>query len=127
MNNENLLPPAKKGEVRNPNGRPKGAKNWSTIFKKYAKLKIKPSDLNIDMGNEDLANKKITQQDIVAIRLWLKAMKKCDARDIELLINRMDGLLKQPFEMTNTEPININFNNKPREDLKSDTDIEINE
>lgn len=27
------LKPAKKGEVRNPNGRPKGLKNWPTIFK----------------------------------------------------------------------------------------------
>ena len=31
MANEQNLIPAKKGEVRNPNGRPKGVKNWHTI------------------------------------------------------------------------------------------------
>jgi hypothetical protein len=126
MNDNNLIP-AKTGEKRNMKGRGKGAKNWSTIFKKYAKLKVKPSDLGLKMPLEELNDKRLTIKDIIAMRLCLKAMTKTDARDIELLINRMDGLLKQPFEMTNTEPININFNNKPKEDLKSDTDIEINE
>jgi len=29
--NKNLLPPMKKGETRNPNGRPKGQRNYKTI------------------------------------------------------------------------------------------------
>lgn len=33
MANEQNLKPAQPGEVRNPNGRPKGAKSWSTIVK----------------------------------------------------------------------------------------------
>lgn len=31
MANEQNLIPAKPGEIRNPNGRPKGSKNWSTL------------------------------------------------------------------------------------------------
>ena len=33
MANEENLIPAKKGEVRNPKGKPKGTKHWSTIVK----------------------------------------------------------------------------------------------
>jgi hypothetical protein len=38
-NDENLIPP-KPGEVRNPNGRPKGSKNRSTIARKNYPKKI---------------------------------------------------------------------------------------
>lgn len=34
MTREDNLIPAKKGEVRNPNGKPKGTKHWSTIVRK---------------------------------------------------------------------------------------------
>jgi hypothetical protein len=34
-NEQNLIPPPQKGEVRNPNGRPKGSKNRSTIARKW--------------------------------------------------------------------------------------------
>lgn len=42
------LNPVKKGEVRNPNGRPKGAKNWSTHFRRL-------------MGDEKLLKSVISQ------------------------------------------------------------------
>ena len=35
-NDENLIP-AKKGEVRNPNGRPKGSKNTTTLIREAIK------------------------------------------------------------------------------------------
>jgi DNA-binding FadR family transcriptional regulator len=47
------------------------------------------------MLNEELENKKLSIQEIIGMRLLLKAATKTDARDIELLINRMDGLLTQ--------------------------------
>lgn len=31
--NKNLLPPMKKGETRNPNGRPLGQRNYATIYR----------------------------------------------------------------------------------------------
>jgi len=44
MANDYNLRPAKKGEVRNPNGRPKGAKNKSTQLKRLLKDLAKISD-----------------------------------------------------------------------------------
>ena len=105
MSKEDLIP-AKKGEVRNKKGRP-GVKNWSTLFRKYAKTKIKPSSIDVDMPDEKYFEKNMTIQDIIVIRLLYKAMKKTDARDIEMIINRMDGLLKQSIDI---ESSNLNTN-----------------
>jgi hypothetical protein len=40
---ENIIPP-KKGEIRNPKGKPKGTKNRATILKKWIKVKVKIKD-----------------------------------------------------------------------------------
>ena len=38
MANDENLKPATKGEVRNPNGRPKGSKNRATVARQYLDL-----------------------------------------------------------------------------------------
>jgi hypothetical protein len=38
MANDENLKPAQKGEVRNPNGRPKGSLNRSTIARKWLEV-----------------------------------------------------------------------------------------
>ena len=55
MGKEHLIP-AKKGEVRNPNGRAKGSKNKSTIFKELLATKT-----NNGLTNEQILLKKIIQ------------------------------------------------------------------
>ncbi len=119
MSQKDLIP-AKKGDIRNPKGKPKGTKNWSTIFKKYANLKLVPAQIGkngIDMPTEGLKNKKMQARDIIAIRLIMKAMAKADARDIELLINRMDGLLTQQMKLSG-EVKNTNIQEMAPEQLK---------
>jgi hypothetical protein len=102
MNDENLKP-CQPGETHNKAGKPKGIKNWSTIFKKYMKLKIKPSDIGIELTDRQMEDQQLTYQDIIALRLLHKTMKKVDARDIELIINRTDGLLTQKVDQTNRD------------------------
>lgn len=68
MNNENLKP-AKKGEVRNPNGRPKGSKNRSTIARQWLEAtdKIK----NPLTGKTET----LSQEDIMTLALIRKARR----------------------------------------------------
>lgn len=119
MNNDNLIP-AKEGEKRNPKGRGKGSKNWSSLFKKYAKLKISIADLKklakgkIDLPIDYPDNKKLTIQDIITMRLVYKAMLTGDYKHIELLINRMDGLLTQKHKITD------DMDNLSEDDIKKE-------
>lgn len=79
------------------------------------------------MPNDELSNKQLTQQEIIAIRLFYKAMKKTDARDIELIINRMDGLLMQRTEISGKEILNIDFKPMSKEEINKAENIEIND
>jgi hypothetical protein len=99
MNDENLIP-AKKGEVRNPNGKPKGCKNFKTIYKHFLKQKFKKSELEEITGFEIPFTDKeeLTVQEAIVLRHIKKTMGKADYKDIGLIIDRVDGLLKQPFE-----------------------------
>ena len=71
MNEENLKP-AKVGEVRNPNGRGKGSKNFKTILKHYlqAKIKMDKSSPFVNEGQE------ITAKDALMLKLvWYTMLK----------------------------------------------------
>ena len=85
-NPENIIPP-KKGEVRNPKGKPKGTKNKSTIFKEMLASKI----------NGDL-----TVQEELVTKLY-EAMKDGDLKAIDLILNGAFGKDKQVVEQTNIE------------------------
>ena len=71
MNEENLKP-AKVGEVRNPNGRGKGSKNFKTILKHYlqAKIKMDKSSPFVNEGQE------ITAKDALMLKLITMGMTK---------------------------------------------------
>lgn len=73
-NDENLIPP-KKGEVRNPNGRPKGSRNRATIYRelleqaalsKYKKAQAKAL-LGEDAKEDDLKQKSIADQVVASL------------------------------------------------------------
>tara|TARA_R110000751_G_scaffold292927_1_gene400375 strand:- start:2002 stop:2343 length:342 start_codon:yes stop_codon:yes gene_type:complete len=86
----NLVPP-KKGEVRNPKGKPKGTKNKSTIFKEMLASKL----------NGDLT----VEQELVT-KLY-EAMQSGDLKAIDLILNGAYGKDKQVVDNTN---VNINKN-----------------
>jgi capsid portal protein len=67
MANEHNLIPAKKGEVRNPNGRPKGTRNRSTIVREW--LEVQQSVKNPITGEQEV----LEQQDIMTLALIKKA------------------------------------------------------
>ena len=89
-NPENIIPP-KKGEVRNPKGKPKGTKNKSTIFKEMLASKL----------NGDLT----VEQELVT-KLY-EAMQSGDLKAIDLILNGAYGKDKQVVDNTN---VNINKN-----------------
>jgi len=68
-NPENIIPP-KKGEVRNPKGKPKGTKNRATILKKWIDVKVKIRD----KSNPTLKEVEGTVEDKIALALIQRAM-----------------------------------------------------
>jgi hypothetical protein len=96
MSKEDLIP-AKKGEIRNPKGKPKGTKNFKTLYKKYLALTMKPEESGFDIPFVD-KDIKLSLKDMMILRHIKKAIGKADYKDIEMIINRVDGLLKQNID-----------------------------
>ena len=81
MANEHNLIPAKKGEVRNPNGRPKGARNRSTIVREW--LEVQQSVKNPITGEQEV----LEQQEIMTLAL----IKKAREGDVNAFRELMDS------------------------------------
>lgn len=114
----NLKPP-KKGEVRNPNGRPKGALGIKTVLRKW--LEAEQNAKNPFTNEEE----KMTQLDVIILQQLVKA-RKGDTTAFNTLIDRFFGRAKQTLEVdvdhtTNGE--NITEPNKL--DLSKLTDAEL--
>lgn len=88
MHNQDNLIPVKPGEIRNKKGKPKGTKNWSTIYKRFLKIKLSPKDYNIPFVEGDHP---LSLQEMIALKHLNKALEKPEARDIELIMDRVDG------------------------------------
>jgi hypothetical protein len=86
MPNEENLIPAKKGEIRNPNGRPKGSKNRSTIAKQW--LEINEKAKNPLTGSEEV----LSQEDL----LTLAQIKKAREGDVNAYKALMDSAYGTP-------------------------------
>jgi len=67
---ENIIPP-KKGEIRNPKGKPKGTKNRSTILKKWIKVRVTIQD----KANPSLKTVHGTVEDEIMLALINRARK----------------------------------------------------
>lgn len=85
--NDNLIP-AKKGEVRNPKGKPKGTKNFKTIIKEF--LDVETDAMNPMSGK--LEKLSVGQQVVIAL---LAKAKKGDVSAIKELFDRIDGKAEQ--------------------------------
>ena len=96
MANEQNLKPAKKGEVRNPNGRPKGALNRSTIARKW--LEVNQSLKNPLTGE----NETMSQEDLMTLALIKKA-REGDVSAYKALMDSGYGAPLQQVEQTITE------------------------
>lgn len=114
MNDHNLKP-AKKGEVRNPNGRPKGARNFKTILTEYLDAVTKSQ--NPISG----AIEEIPIRDQIVLQLIAKAQSG-DYQAIKDLLDREMGKASESVKLTgDTEnPVAITAVKLVREDLQSD-------
>ena len=88
MANEENLIPAKKGEVRNPNGRPKGAKNRSTIARQW--LEVNQNLKNPLTGEQET----MSQEDLMTLAL----IKKAREGDVSAYKALMDSGYGQPLQ-----------------------------
>jgi hypothetical protein len=96
MANEENLIPAKKGEIRNPNGRPKGAKNRSTIARRW--LEVNQSLKNPLTGEQET----MSQEDLMTLALIKKA-REGDVTAYKALMDSGYGAPLQQIEQTNIE------------------------
>jgi hypothetical protein len=96
MANEKNLIPAKKGEIRNPNGRPKGAKNRSTIARRW--LEVNQSLKNPLTGEQET----MSQEDLMTLALIKKA-REGDVTAYKALMDSGYGAPLQQIEQTNIE------------------------
>jgi hypothetical protein len=93
MANEENLIPAQKGEVRNPNGRPKGAKNRSTIARQWLEVN---QNLKNPLTGE---NETMSQEDLMTLALIKKA-REGDVAAYKALMDSGYGAPLQQIEQT---------------------------
>ena len=105
MANEHNLIPAQKGEVRNPNGRPKGVPNSKTRLLRLLELvQIKNNPITGEKEEFSVAE----QLDLVVLQ---KAFKG-DLRAYQELMDRLEGRAKQSTELEVTGSMTINWEEK---------------
>jgi hypothetical protein len=95
MSKEDLIP-FKKGESGNPNGRPKGSKNRSTIARRW--LEVNQSLKNPITGE----NETMSQEDLMTLALIKKA-REGDVNAYKALMDSGYGAPVQQIEQTNIE------------------------
>jgi hypothetical protein len=93
---DNLKPAWDKGESGNPNGRPKGSKNRSTIARRW--LEVNQSLKNPITGE----NETMSQEDLMTLALIKKA-REGDVNAYKALMDSGYGAPVQQIEQTNIE------------------------
>jgi hypothetical protein len=105
MANEQNLIPAKKGEVRNPNGRPKGVQNSKTRLLRLLELVTKVRN-PVTGEEEDFSIAEQLDMQIIA-----KA-RKGDLKAYEIILDRLEGKPKQSTELEVSGGLNIVWEEK---------------
>lgn len=98
MANKDYLKPAQPGEVRNPNGKPKGTKNRSTIARKW--LEVMQDAKNPITGELE----KLSQEDLITLAMIHKA-RKGDVGAYKQLMDSGFGMPTQQIDVTTEKPI----------------------
>lgn len=96
MANKDIQPRWKKGESGNPNGRPKGAKNRSTIARYW--LDVNQKLKNPLTGSEET----MSQEDLMTLALIKKA-REGDVNAYKALMDSGYGAPVQQIEQTTTD------------------------
>ena len=98
---ENLIP-AKKGEIRNPKGKPPGTKNRATILRKWIDTQTKVIDPST---GETVSG---TMEDKVYLALLSKALSE-DVAAIKEINDTLYGKIADKAEIKTDETIKIKF------------------
>ncbi len=109
-NIENLIP-AKKGEVRNPNGKPKGVQNSKTRLLRLLELVQKKK--NPITGEEE----EFTVLELMDMQMIAKALKG-DQRAYEAVVDRLEGKPKQTTDITADIKGNVQITIEPDADCQ---------
>lgn len=99
---ENLKPAWKKGESGNPNGRPKGSLNRSTIAKKWLEV-FSQEEL------EDGEVKWLSNEEAITLALIRKA-RNGDVNAYKALMDSAYGTAKDTVDINSSESKSIDFN-----------------
>ena len=105
MANEQNLIPAQKGEVRNPNGRPKGVPNSKTRLLRFLEL--------VQIKTNPITGQK--EEFTVAEQLDLMVLQKAfkgDLRAYQEILDRLEGRAKQSTEIEVSGGMTINWDEK---------------
>lgn len=88
-----------KGKSGNPNGRPKGAKNVSTVLKEMLE-KVAPEVIADTKFVKEFCKgkKRVTSADATAARLMYEALVKGEPWAVKELMDRTEGKASQPLE-----------------------------
>jgi hypothetical protein len=105
---KDIKPVWEKGESGNPNGRPKGSRNRSTIARKW--LEVNQSLKNPLTGE----NETMSQEDLMTLALIKKA-RDGDTNAYKALMDSGYGAPVQQIEQTNTE---IDLSNLTTDELR---------
>ena len=100
MSKEDLIP-FKKGESGNPNGRPKGRLNRSTIAKKWLEV-LSQEEI------EDGVVKWLSNEEAITLALIQKA-RKGDVNAYKALMDSAYGTAKDTLDLNSTENKSIDF------------------
>lgn len=92
MANEENLKPFEKGNNANPNGRPKGSKNRSTVVRQYLELVLKQK--NVLTGEIE----QLSQEELITLAMLVKASKG----DVNAYKALMDSGYGAPKQTTDT-------------------------
>jgi hypothetical protein len=98
MANKDYLKPVQPGEIRNPNGKPKGTKNRSTIARKW--LEVMQESKNPITGELE----KLSQEDLITLAMIHKA-RKGDVGAYKQLMDSGFGMPTQQIDVTTEKPI----------------------
>lgn len=112
MANDENLKPIKPGETRNPNGRPKGHKNITTLVKALLEKKV---ELRGESPIGKAGDRK-KWSEVIAARMVVEASKG-NMKAMRELLDRTEGKVVQPIEGTGDNgefKINITYGQKAK-------------
>ena len=101
------LRPIKKGEVKNPYGRPKKGESFADLFERFGKLAISKNKNILKLCLDDLPPELLkeikTVKHLAAFRLLMKAAKG-DLKATEILMDRQEGKPNQFIAQMDVTP-----------------------